>query len=298
LQISLFSVPFLGSSAHRSEAFVLISRRLVQALTLVAVCTAAAPVEAQLRPLEPFSWHMFDDGVAVAAEARISRYQGQRASLAGTKGDLWEVPTATLAFVSGRFAIIASGTGRRFFQERERFGPAYSGVLPAQNGRRDDSGDYTIGTAVRLTPPNVRVDALLRFGTRLPTTHNENGLERDATDFFATLVGRVRRSALSVSLESGIGITSTRDPTYEQDDVILYDMRAEYGRGIVRPSLVVVGQAHAPMHLKERRGVEDLSELRLGVNIGGRTWLRVEGIKGLETFSPKYGLSLGVGTLR
>jgi hypothetical protein len=275
-----------------------ISRRLVQALTLVAVCTTAAPVGAQLRPLEPFSWQIFDDGVSIAAEARISRYQGQRASLAGTKGDLWEVPTAALALVSGRFAILASGTGRRFFQERERFGPAYSGVLPSQNGRRDDSGDYLIGTAVRLTPPVARIDAVLRFGTRLPTTRNESGLERDATDFFATLAGRVRRSALSVSVETGLGITSTRDSSYEQDDLLLYDFRAEYGRGFVRPSLVVVGQAHAPTHLKERRGVEDLSELRLGVNIGGRTWVRLEGIKGLETFSPAYGLSVGVGTLR
>ena len=277
---------------------MLISSRLVQALTLVAVCAAAVPVRAQLRPLEPFSWHIFQDGVTIAADARISGYQGQRASLAGTKGDLWEVPTASLALVSGRFAIIASGTGRRFFQERLRFGPAYSGVLPSVNGRRDDSGDYTIGTAVRLTPSVAPVDALLRFGTRLPTTHNENGLERDATDFFATLVGRIRRNALSVSLEAGLGITSTRDLSYEQDDVLLYDMRAEYGRGFVRPSLVVVGQAHAPPHLKERRGVEDLSELRVGVDIGGRTWLRLEGIKGLETFSPAYGLSIGVGTLR
>ena len=277
---------------------MLISSRLVQALTLLAVCTAAVPVGAQLRPLDPFSWHIFEDGVTIAADARISRYQGQRASLAGTKGDLWEVPTATVALVSGRFAIIASGTGKRFFQERQRFGPAYSGVLPSVNGRRDDSGDYTIGTAVRLTPLASPIDALLRFGTRLPTTQNENGLERDATDFFATLVGRMRRSALSVSLEAGLGIIGTRDASYEQDDLLLYDMRVDYGGGRVRPSIVVVGQAHPPTHLKERRGVEDLSEVRLGVNIGGRTWLRREGIKGFETFSPAYGLSIGVGTLR
>ena len=277
---------------------MLISSRLVQALTLVAACSTAVPVGAQLRPLEPFSWHIFEDGVTIAADARISRYQGQRASLAGTEGDLWEVPTATLALVSGRFAILASGTGRRFFQERQRFGPAYSGVLPSVNGRRDDSGDYTIGTAVRLTPQAARIDGLLRFGTRLPTTRNESGLERDATDFFATLVGRVRRSALSVSLEAGLGIIGTRDASYEQDDLLLYDMRIDYGRGRVRPSMVVVGQAHPPTHLNERRGVEDLSELRLGVNIGGKTWVRLEGIKGLETFSPAYGLSVGVGTLR
>jgi hypothetical protein len=105
---------------------VLISSRLVQALTLVVVGAAADPVGAQLRPLEPFSWHIFQDGITIAADARISRYQGQRASLAGTKGDLWEVPTAAVALVSGRFAIISSGTCRIFFKERLRFGPAYS----------------------------------------------------------------------------------------------------------------------------------------------------------------------------
>lgn len=267
------------------------------ALTLVAVCATSAPAGAQLRPLEPISWRIFDDGIRIAAEGRVASYRGQRASLAGTKGDLWEVPTVTVAWISGRFAILASGTGLRLFVERERFGPAYSGVRPSKNGRRDDSGEYTIGTAIRLTPPSERVDALLRFGTRLPTTRNERGLDRDATDFFATLAGRLRRSALAFSLEAGLGIASTRDSTFEQDDLLLYDARAEYGRGIVKPSIVIVGQAHLPGH-KELRGVEDLSEVRLGFRMGSRTWISLEGIKGLETYSPAYGVSIGVGMLR
>lgn len=266
-------------------------------LTLVAVCAASTPAGAQLRPLEPFSWQVFDEGVTIAADARVAWYQGQRASLAGTKGDLWELPTVSAALISGRFAILASGTGLRMFTERERFRPAYAGVRPSHNGRRDDSGDYTIGTAVRLTAPSERFDALLRFGTRLPTTRNERGLDRDETDFFATLGGRARRRGLSVSVEAGLGITGTRDSTFEQDDIVLYDTRAEYTRGIVRPSIVVVGQAHLPGH-HELRGVEDLSEVRLGLRVGGRRWISLEGIKGLETFSPRYGMSLGFGMLR
>jgi hypothetical protein len=148
-----------------------------------------------------------------------------------------------------------------------------------------------------LTPPGERFDGLLRFGTRLPTTRNERGLDRDATDFFATLAGRLRRSALSVSLEAGVGVTATRDTLFEQDDLLLYDARAEYDRGIVKPSIVIVGQAHGWAH-KELRGVEDLSEVRLGFRIGDRTWIRLEAIKGFETFSPAYGLSVAVGTLR
>lgn len=276
---------------------LLVWRRMLGALALVAVCAANKPAGAQLRPLEPFSWHVFDDGVTIAADGRVASYSGQRASLAGTKGDLWELPTVSAAWVSGRFAILASGTGLRLFMERERFRAPYAGVRPSHNGRRDDSGEYTIGTAIRLTPSSERFDALLRFGTRLPTTRNERGLDRDATDFFATLGGRARRSALTVSLEAGLGITGTRDSTFEQDDVVLYDARAEYARGVVRPSIVVVGQAHLPGH-HELRGVEDLSEVRLGFRIGGRNWVSIEGIKGLETFSPAYGLSIGVGTLR
>lgn len=275
----------------------MISRHMVRALTLAALCGADMTAGAQLRPLEPFSWRIFEDGVRVTAEGRVASYRGQRASLAGTKGDLWEVPTVTVAWVSGRFALLASGTGLRLFVERERFGPAYSGVRPSHNGRRGDSGEYTIGTAVILTPPSARLDALLRFGTRLPTTRNERGLDRDAIDFFATLVGRGRRSGLSVSLEAGLGITSTRDSTFEQDDLLLYEARAEYDRGILKPSITVVGQAHSPTH-REYNGVEDLSEVRLGLRIGDRRWIRIEGIKGLETFSPAYGLSVGVGVLR
>jgi hypothetical protein len=270
---------------------------MLRALTLVAVFVANATADAQLRPLEPFSWRVFDDNVTIAADSRIARYQGQRASLAGTKGDLWEVPTMSFAWTSGRFAILASGTAVRFFSERERFSPPFPGVLPARNGRRHDSGEYTIGTGVRLTQLRHPFQALLRFGTRLPTTDNRTGLDRDATDFFATLAGHTRRRSLSVSLEAGLGITATRDSTYEQDDLLLYSARAEYERGFVKPSLVIVGQAHGPTH-KERRGVEDLSEARLGLRVGDRTWVRLEGIKGMETFSPSYGLSIAVGTLR
>jgi len=266
-------------------------------LVAAVLLLAATPATAQLRPLEPVSWTVFNSGVSVAAGAKVAGYRKQRASLAGTEGDLWEVPTVSVAWRNGRLAILATGTGQRFFTEKERFAPTYFGVRPSTSGHRHDSGDYTIGTAVLLTPLRAPAEALVRFGTRLPTTDNETGLDRDAVDFFATVAGRTTRGPLSVALEAGLGINSTRDSVFEQDDLFLYAATIEYQRRMVTPSIVVVGQAHGPEH-HELRGVEDLSEVRLGLRFGSRTWIRIEGVKGLETFSPSYGASVTVGATR
>jgi hypothetical protein len=264
-----------------------------------AAAIAASPgnSHAQLRPLEPISWRIFDAGTTITAEARLAWYHDQRASLAGTEGDLWEVPTISLAWRSGRIAILASGTGQRFFTEKERFAPPYFGVRPTTDGKRHDSGEYTIATAVRLTPQRNPINVLLRFGTRLPTTDNETGLDRDAIDFFATLAGHTRRGPLLLGLEAGLGINTTRDSVFEQDDLFLYAARLEYDARTVSPSLTVVGQEHGPAH-HEIRGVEDLSEVRVGLRFGHRTWIRVEAIKGLTTFSPSHGFTVAVGMRR
>jgi hypothetical protein len=270
---------------------------VVRTLAFAAIAGANSTADAQLRPLEPISWRVFDTGVAITGDAQVAWYKDQRASLAGTEGDLWEVPTLSLAWRNGRIAILASGTGQRFFTERKRFAPPYFGVRPTSNGKRHDSGAYTLGTAVRLTPESNRLEGLLRFGTRLPTTDNETGLDRDAIDFFATLAARTRRGPLSLALEGGLGINTTRDSVFEQDDLFLYAARFEYEGRIVTPSLVVVGQEHGPAH-HEIRGVEDLSEIRFGLRFGDRKWIRIEGIRGLADFSPSYGLSLAVGLVR
>jgi hypothetical protein len=237
---------------------------------------------------------VFDRGITITGHARVAWYREQRASLAGTEGDLLEVPTISLAWRSGRIAILASGTGQRFFTEKKRFAPPYFGVRPTSNGKRHDSGEYTVGTAVRLTPQSDRLEGLLRFGTRLPTTDNETGLDRDAIDFFATLAARTRRGPIAVGVEAGLGINTTRDSVFEQDDLFLYAARLEYDRGMIAPSIVVVGQEHGPAH-HEIRGVEDLSEVRLALRFGDRKWIRIEGTKGLVTFSPSYGVSIAVG---
>jgi hypothetical protein len=277
-----------------------LSRRFPRAAVAgaLAAFAAVAPAAAQLRPLEPVSWRVFREDATLTAEVGGAALRGQRASLAGAEGPLWEAATFSVVWRSGRIALEAAGTGQRFFREETRFAPPYEDVEPAgDDGKRRDSGDYRISTAVRLTGEGANTAALLRFGTRLPTTDNTTGLDRDALDFFATLAGQTRRGPLSVGLEAGLGIHTTRETRFEQDDLLLYAARAEWDGGLVVPALTLVGQVHGAGH-REIRGVEDLGEARLGVRVGRRRWVRVEAVKGYEAFSPSWGVVAAAGVAR
>lgn len=250
--------------------------------------------EAQLRPLEPFEWRMLDSARTVSVQVGAGWLEGQRASLAGTEGRLIEAATWRAFWRTGRIVLEAGGTGQRFFDESFRFAPAEPEVEAAEDGSRHDAGDYRIFTAVRLTSENAPVRGILRFGTRLPTTDNRVGLDRDATDFMATLGGRAVRGRGSVAAEAGLGIFGTREERFEQDDLLLYTVRAEYDGGGIRPSITVLGQQVGAGH-GEIRGNESLGEARLGARIGGRRWVLAEVVKGYTAFSPAWGVLLSLG---
>lgn len=277
---------------------IALHRRFTRAApAALATLFAAAPAAAQLRPLEPVSWRVFREGATLSAEIGGAALMDQRASLAGTEGPLWEAANFSFVWRSGRIALEAAGTGQRFFREDDRFAAPHEDVEATSDGHRRDSGDYRVSTAVRLTREGANTAALLRFGTRLPTTDNTTGLDRDALDFFATVAGITRRGALSLGAEAGLGIHTTRETRFEQDDLLLYAARAEWDGGAVTPSLAVVGQVHGAGH-REIRGVEDLGEARLGLRIGRRRWVRVEAVKGYETFSPAWGVVAAAGVTR
>ncbi len=267
------------------------ARILLVAASLVSATQSAA---AQLRPLEPIPWRMFEASNIAAGEVGGSRLFNQRASLAGTSGTLTEAANFSLAWRTGRVVLEGAGTGERFFREDSRFAEPYRDVDPATDGHRHDSGDYRISTAVRLTPDNFPVTGVVRFGTRLPTTDNTTGLDRDATDFFATVAAASTRRSLSLSAEGGIGISGTREPRFEQEDLLLYAVHGEYRHGLWTPTATLLGQVHGTAH-SQIRGVENLGEARVGIRIGVRQWVRVEAIRGYCNFSPSAGMILAAG---
>ena len=270
-------------------------RKIGASIALTAIIPAAA--FAQLRPLEPIQWRLFNEDKPIAAEIGAGRFFHQRASLAGTTGNLWEAGNFALAWKTGRVVLEAAGTAQRFFHETSAFEAPYPDVEPSDDGKRQDSGDYRLSTTVRLTPSSFPFDGVVRFGTRLPTTDNTTGLDRDALDFFATIGAITSHGALAIAGEAGLGIHTTREQRFEQDDLMLYALRAEYRTGFVTPSFTVLGQMHGTTH-SAIRGVENLGEMRAGLRAGRSMWIRAEYVKGYETFSPSSGVIVTAGLIR
>lgn len=210
---------------------------------------------------------------------------------------LWEIANFAAAWRTGRVVIEVAGTGQRLFREQGRFDSPLPGVVPADDRRRHDSGDYRLSTTVRVTPDKSPISAAVRFGTRLPTTDNAIGLDRDATDFFATLGASATSGRLGLSGEAGLGIHATREESFEQEDLLLYALRTEYRARYLTPSLAFLGQKHGTAH-SAIRGLEDLGEIRFGLRAGQKRWIRAEVVKGYETFSPSTGLIVSAGFVR
>jgi hypothetical protein len=262
-------------------------------LSLLAISLGAAPAYPQLRPLEPAAWLVFDAGQSWTVEVGGGVLQDQRAALAGTVGRLSEFGDYQAAWRTGRIAIEIQGTVLREFRDQARYAPADPVVLTA-GPNRSDSGDHGIATLIRLTPDRPSF-ALLRFGTRLPNSNNRVGLDRDRTDFFATLGGQLRRGPYRAAGEAGIGIWGTQLADHEQSDVLVYTaaLRRE---GALLTAIGSLTGHYTPHWIP--LGNADLAETRIGVQVGRRVWLRALWVHGLTRFSPGEGLLLTAGATR
>lgn len=265
-------------------------------LALLALLLPIGELRAQLRPVDPIDWALFDTTRTVVAAIGLGLLSGQPASLAGTRGDLFEFGNFRFAWRSGRVGLELAGTLFRHFSDDAVISAPFVGSDPPNGEARSDAGDIRAATIIRINGANTPVLLALRFGTRLPTTSEQPGLDRDRTDFFATLGAQYSRNHLSLSGESGVAINGTRVDGVDQIDVWTYSLGLEYRLGRFVPNALIVGQND--VHRRVIRGNEDLTELRLGLRAGDRTWIDVSFVHGLADYSPERGLLLMAGIRR
>lgn len=251
----------------------------------------ARAAQAQLRPLEPILWQALAEDADARAGIGLGVLSGQRASLAGTRGTLLELGNWFITYRSGRFALEFAGTAVRRFEDDEVLRAPFARTDPPDGEPRVDAGDVRIATVLRLAGDVERSVVVLRFGTRLPTTSDEPGLDRDRTDFFGTAAARHALFAgVHAFAEAGVGIHSTIVEDYPQSDVVVYNAGIEATRGGHGVRFQVLG--HDDLHRRVIRGNEDLAELRLGAWAGGSRRIEAHIVRGLADFSPSWGLLL------
>jgi hypothetical protein len=275
--------PPAGVPARRSRY-----ARHAAVLLLLAATQTGRPAQAQLRPIDPLDWGVFERTDPVALSIGAGVLYDQRASLAGTQGTLYEIGNFSVNWRTGRIGLELAGTLHRRFTDRVVFRPPSLGANPPDGEARRDAGDIRAITMVRMFGSGQSSLVLLRFGTRLPTTSEEQGLDRDRTDFFAAVAGRWRRGDLSLSGESGLGIYGTRLPDYDQSDVLIYAAGIEYRFGALVPGAWLTG--HHDGTPREVTGNDNLSELRIGLRAGRRRWVQATYVRGFATYSPGHGV--------
>ena len=262
-------------------------------LAFTMVLLAGRPVCSQLRPLDPVDFSVLGDP-SWTVEVGGGIYGGQRASLAGTSGNLLEIGNTRVVWGLGRVALELSGTILRVYEDESVYTDPVGGARPPDGSRRVDAGDARVSTIVRLSGDDASTPIVLRFGTRLPSTDNEVGLGRDQTDFFSTLAVRPEWGRWAVSAEFGLGINGTRDTGNEQIDPLLFGVTATYDAGSLQPLFEATGQ-HDPRSSRDRRGNENIGEVRLGVRSGRDRWLSVLIVRGWTSTSPDLGLVVRAG---
>jgi surfeit locus 1 family protein len=263
------------------------------AIAALALLAFATPGAAQLRPVDPLEWRVYEPGTALVATAGVGSLWEQQASLAGSRGRLLELGNYRMTVRFDRMAVELAGTAIWRLTDEQPLMPPAPGVRPADGSPRQDPGYASAATLVDVTPAAWPVRVLLRFGARIPTTSDESGLDRDRTDFFAFASARYQRGPLALTAENGVGIHGTTRTDYPQSDVWAYMFGAHYMHGAVRGSAQLVG--HQDGHAWRVRGNEDLRELRVGASAGRRRWIGATYIRGLTEYSPSHGVRISGG---
>src|SRR5690606_37496818 len=238
-------------------ALVIRSRSAPRAtVPFVVLAMFGTPAEAgaQLRPLDPLEWRIFDDDVRLVVGVGAGVLFDQPATLAGTRGTLLEIGRYSLAYRSRRIAIELGGTAVWRLTERDSLAPP-APVVDPDDGVRQDAGVAFASTALRASPDHWPADVVLRFGATIPTTSDESGLDRDRTDFFALIGVRYRRGPLALTAENGVGINGTLRDDLPQSDVWTYAFGAAYRLARVRFAADLVGRQDG--HTYVIRGNED-----------------------------------------
>ena len=271
--------------------------RLVFILALLMCCAAA--VSGQQRPLITEDVDIIPPG-SIRIEGGIDFMQGAKYTVSGLNGDLTRVGVIGVSFGMGpnvEFQI--EGVAQNYLSINSRGLSAIPLELTPGANSTNDTGDFTLAAKFKLRNETRRGPSLgFRFGVQLPNSNEARGIGLNQTNAFGSiLIGKKFGQDGRFNTFGNLGIAILTAPTelFTQNDVLTYG-----AAGIFRlnKQFSVAGEVNGRTNTRPGNGplgTESQAEARLGMQIRA-SGLRFDfaGIKGLTSFSPNSGFTVGV----
>jgi hypothetical protein len=269
------------------------------AFILAFLLCAVVMGHAQQRPLITEDVDIIPPGT-IRIEAGIDFMQGAVFPVSGIRGDLTRVGVIGINFGMGpnvEFQI--EGVAQNYVSINSRgFSAVPLDILPGANST-NDTGDFTLAAKFKLRNETRRGPSLgFRFGVQLPNSNQARGIGVNQTNAFGSvLIGKKFGQDGRFNTFGNLGMAILTAPTqlFSQNDVITYGVA-----GIFRlnKQFSLAGEVNGRANTRPGNGplgTESQSEARLGMQIRA-SGLRFDfaGIKGLTSFSPNSGFTLGV----
>ena len=271
----------------------------VQLLAAVLLLCFASGAHAQQRPLLTEDVDIIPPGT-IRIEAGIDFMQGAKYTVSGIRGDLTRVGVIGINFGMGpnvEFQI--EGVAQNFLSINSRGVSAIPLELAPGANSTNDTGDFTISAKFKLRNETRRGPSLgFRFGVQLPNSSQATGIGLNQTNAYGSiLIGKKFGQDGRFNTFGNLGLAILTAPTqlFSQNDVITYGVA-----GIFRlnKQFSIAGEVNGRANTRPGDGplgTESQAEARLGMQIKA-SGLRFDfaGIKGLTSFSPNSGFTVGV----
>ena len=272
-------------------------KRLLFIVALVFCCVVSAT--AQQRPLITEDVDIIPPG-SIRIEAGIDFMQGAKYTVSGIRGDLTRVGVIGISFGMGpnvEFQI--QGVAQNYVSINSRGPSAIPLELVPGANSTNDTGDFSIAAKFKLRNETRRGPSLgFRFGVQLPNSNEARGIGLNATNAFGSvLIGKKFGHDGRFNTFGNLGIAILTAPTelFTQNDVLTYGVAGIFH---INKQFAIAGEVNGRANTRPGNGplgTESMGEARLGMQIRA-SGLRFDfaGIKGLTSFSPNSGFTVGV----
>ena len=276
------------------------SRITIQLVLLVAcLLVSVSRAGAQQRPLLTEDVDIIPPGT-IRIEAGIDFLQDAKFPASGLTGDLTRVGVigVNIGFAPNvEFQV--EGVAQNFLSINTRTpGAIPLSIAPGAN-TTNDTGDFTLWAKIKLRSETKRGPSFgFRFGVQLPNSNQSTGIGLNQTNAFGSiLVGKKfgRDGRFNTFGNLGIAILTAPTELFSQNDVVTYGVAGIFR---INRQFSLAGEVNGRANTRPGTGplgTESQAEARLGMQVRA-SGLRFDfaGIKGLTSFSPNSGVTVGV----